>query len=449
MPKPTDSYTWNDNETNEAVPTGGHASDGYANGEIPASNEWNHMFRINGEVSRWVGDGSAAPDEDAHIVETDATGQANVALAVFGPPTTTPDDATLVVYGPADQGVAILAFGSDGGGAGINATGGDSQPGGFFTGGSNGGNGVEGQGVDTGHGVVGSGGEVGSGVVGNCGNNGAAGVEGVGQNGAPGVLGTAPTDGNGVEGDGGANGTAGVVGRAGGTGNFGVYGISGASGTTSAGGVYGVGQGDAPGIRSNAADGHGVVAQSDTTSPARSALHIVPQSADPTTLADGNVWMSSTFTDFRYRINATTRSVWGTPGGQIWGAQTGQTGTNNSAGVYTTLCTVTLSGSGSPLRTGDVMITASAEFGAIGGTIHNDIDIRLRDDTASATVWQQTILHPAAVAGSTYDRPWSIQVRYTLPLVGSRTFYLQFARIGAGGAGIQARDASLVVSGIY
>ncbi len=438
MPKPTDSYTWNDNETNEAVPTGGHASDGYANGEIPASNEWNHMFRINGEVSRWVGDGSAAPDEDAHIVETDATGQANVALAVFGPPTTTPDDATLVVYGPADQGVAILAFGSDGGGAGINATGGDSQPGGFFTGGSNGGNGVYAQGLDTGHGVVGYGGEAGNGGEFHAGNNGTAGV-----------LGDGNATGNGVDGTGGSASGYGVRGVPGNADSAGVYARSHGSGTTSGAGLFADGINNANAIYAQAANGYCLVMLPDLTSPARAAMRMIPQGADPTTLEEGGVWFNSARSDLRIRVNSQTKTVHASPGGLAFAQDTGESNTNNNSAAWTTLASVTLTGQYQPQSSGGtVVISACAEFGATGGTLHTTFDVQIYDNTAAAVVWSRTIDHPASAA-SVYDRPWSVQVDYTLPSTGNRTFYLQFRRIGAGGTGISARDASLVVTGIY
>lgn len=448
MPKPTDEYTWNDNETNEAVPTGGHASDGYAASEIPASNEWNRMFRINGEVSRWVGDGSAAPDEDAHIVETDATGQANVALAVFGPPTTTPDNATVVVYGPQDGGHGILAYGSELGGAGISAEGGDSQPGGFFTGGSNGGFGVYAQGQDTGAGVVGYGGEAGSGGEFNCGNNGASGLTANGQNGAPGVIGNGVDTGDGVEGNGGSAGGYGVHGTAGQADSYGVRGVSHSSGSATGNGVRGQGFADSVGVRGDADSGYGVVASSRALAPTRSALRIVPQNSEPSSLSDGDVWMNGGTNEMRVRLNGVSRSAWSTASGIAHGIEAQASATNNNSAAYTTIATASMASPYQPTRTGVVRIMASAEFGADGGTLHTQIDVRVYDNTASAVVWQRTIDHPASAA-SVYDRPWSIELSYTLPASGARDFLLQFRRLGAGGTGISARDASISALGVF
>lgn len=50
MAKPSTLPTWDTNETNTVVTTGGHASDGYVADEIPASDEFNYWMNL---VYKW------------------------------------------------------------------------------------------------------------------------------------------------------------------------------------------------------------------------------------------------------------------------------------------------------------------------------------------------------------------------------------------------------------
>jgi hypothetical protein len=183
--------------------------------------------------------------------------------------------------------------------AGVQGTGASSGPG------------VNGVGGSSGRGVVGVGGATtGAGVHGTATAGNSSGVVGVGQGSGRGVNGTGGATGFGVYGVGGATSGAGVYGIAsagnssgvGGQGNGTGTGVGGTGGTTSGVGVRGTGGapngngvegnavGTGEGVRGTGVDGYGVVAESDTTSPNRSAFRMVPQDTEPSTPLAGDVF---------------------------------------------------------------------------------------------------------------------------------------------------------------
>lgn len=200
----------------------------------------------------------------------------------------------------------------------------------------------------------------------------------------------------------------------------------------------------------SAGTGYGVIAQADASSPVSAALRIVPQDDDPSTTAEGDIWYNSGTDELRAKVDAVDVSLWATLDGmtRTW-VDDGSASNNNSA-AYTTLATCTMSGPlFTPQHVGVVIIQASAEFGAAGGSVHTTLDLRLYDTTAGAAIWTRTIDMPAAVAGPIYDRPWSVIQAYTLPSTGARTLELQFKKTGGAGTGVQARDAGIFVLGIF
>lgn len=234
-------------------------------------------------------------------------------------------------------GHGVKGTGGDGpilGGAGVSGIGGDGSgsndgPGVEGVGGGSFGAGLSGTGADNsagssnaGHGVVGTGGEAtgssstgGTGVVGTGGPNtvGSPGYGGVGLlatggagslTGGRGVRGVGGSpDGTGVRGEGGSTNGVGVEALGSGTGDGLVAtggatgdGVTASGGSTSGVGVRATGTGGSEAVHAgtNTSSGYGLVAESDTTSPTRAALRIVPQDNDPTVGAPGDVRTSST-----------------------------------------------------------------------------------------------------------------------------------------------------------
>lgn len=132
------------------------------------------------------------------------------------------------------------------------------------------GNGINSTGLGTGDGVKGTGG-----TGGGAGVHGVAAATGAG----PGVLGVGALDGGtGVDG----------------TGKIHSAGVRGVGGATDGPGVQGEGGGTGAGVRGVGTTGYGVIAESDTTSPAKAAFRIVPQDSDPSTAPVlGDIYVNS------------------------------------------------------------------------------------------------------------------------------------------------------------
>ena len=240
--------------------------------------------------------------DDAPVL--DATGYA---LEAFGG-----DGVSEVEDAGADPGglggTAIIATAGAGGNADTFGTGGAGGTGLQATGGAGGTSDMGAQG-DGGSGVYGIGGDAesipGVGVLGLGGtaSNGAAGVYGIGgsQDG-PGIMGLGNAAGAGGEFTGGGTGPGVYANSTGGHGVIGTsnnVGSSGIRGEVTVSGLYGV-----SGYSTNASDTgavygdgsnstYGVVAAGNISSPQRSALRIVPQDAQPTIPAKGDVFVNS------------------------------------------------------------------------------------------------------------------------------------------------------------
>lgn len=412
------------------------------NGMVPGTGivaEWaNYLWHWTGEwITDWVDLGSSAEGLDAHIMETDASGQnstAGVALggtaAAFRALTVNENAAasnSTADFDNASAGFAILAS-ANGANAAVRGLNTGTGPGveGRALGTNN--NGVEGYGQDLGDGVAGFGDTTGDGVHGVSGSTAGAGVRGEGQfvAAAFGVVGVVSHD----------DGTA-------------IQGTTALNANATAIGVEGIGRNEGVGVLGQSSNGYGVVAESDQTSPNRAAFRMVPQDDDPATPQEGDQIYNSTTDEVRTYANSRWQTLWSTADGFTRGFGSGGSATNNSAATYTTLSTALCTAPYDPKHTGFVVVQASAEFGADAGTVHTTIDVRIRDTTAGATVWSQTIDHPNANAGPIFDRPWSIVVVYALPATGARTFELQFKKTGGAGTGIGARDGGIFVLGVF
>lgn len=425
------------------------------NGFVPASDidaeSTNYMLNVNGLwITDWISQGTSAADLDAHIVETDANGQAEIGvLAVgntasgFGPLTVTSNSGapatptaefinlntstavSATTGGPSASAILGQQTGGGPGVTGLSSAGGGTGVTGF---GNGAGHGVSGTGGATGNGVRGISGGSGSGVYGDGGAATAAGVTGLGGTIAGvGVVGTPQDDdSSGVQGE--TTGTS----------------------TTLASAVRGItAGGDAAGVTGNASagNGYGVVAWADETSPQRAPLRIVPQDDDPSSPQEGDLTYNSTTDETRAYVNSRWQTLWSTQDGFTRGISLPGTGSNNSA-TWTTLVTQPLPAPYEPKHAGTVLLIASMEEGSVS-TARTDFEVRIRDVTAGVDVYTQTIDHPNAAAGPIYDRSWIVQTVYNLPAAGARTFELQFRRTGSGGTGIQARDANLTILGVY
>lgn len=462
--KPGTTYTFATNANYSVGPFIGSATkvvppdvpNGFVPGTGVVSEYVNYMSHWSGEwITDWVNLGTSAADLDAHIVETDASGFANIARLVLGG-TAAGGFALTATENSGATGTAISATNNSGGFA-ILASSSTASPTirGISTGTGEGvealnvggnGPGLTATGDTSGAGVVATGGDAANGVTADSGNSAGHGVVGTAHSFAgDGIRGLSRSAGDGPSG-----GSVGVRGTAQQNDTFGTIGVNGNAGGsigTTAGGVYGSGN-DTNGVVGVSGDAYGVWAESDTTSPARAAFHMEPQDDDGATGAEGDMQYNSTTDEVRAYVNSRWQTAWTTQDGFTRGLVGPSTGSNNNPAAWTTLSTCQLPAPYDPKHTGSVMIHAAAEFGAAGGVAVTTFDVRLYDNTAGATIWTQTLDHPNANAGPIYDRPWSIVIPYGLPGTGPRDILLQF-KITGGGNPIQARDGGVFALGVF
>lgn len=418
----------------------------------------NYLWHWSGQwITNWLDLGTSAADLDAHIVETDASGFANIASLTVGG--TAAAQFSLVATQNSGAGGAAISTSNTGTGFAINAsnnaanatirglnTGSGAGIEGINLGASGEGGHFEANG--SGAGVYAEGGDTGNGVTAESGINAGHGVEGLSHAFA----------GHGVRGfsrpaaDGPSGGSVGIYGQAEQNDTFGIVGVQGNAGAaigTTAGGIYGFGS-DSNGVVGQSSQAYGVWAEGDGTSPDRAALHVEPQDDDPSSGAEGDLMYNSTTDEPREYVNSRWQTVWTTANGFTRSSPLiPQSQTNNNAAAYTTLAQGVLPAPYEPKHVGTIVIFACAEFGNDGASLHTTIDVRIRDVTAGATVWSQTIDYTDSVAGPIWNRPWSIIVGYGLPGTGTRTLELQFKKTGGAGTGINARDGNIQVFGVF
>lgn len=258
--------------------------------------------------------------------------------------------------GGATNGVGVEGVGT-GSGTGVQGTGGGTNGigiEGFGTGtgaglygygGSSNGEGVIGEGAGTGAGLHGIGGATGYGVVGVGGATSGAGVTGTGTAGNS-VGGAFQGQGSGS----GATGTGGAT--------SGAIGVRGVGGSTDGVGVKGEGVGTGHGVHGVGANGCGVVAESDTASPSRAALRVVPQDNDPSSPQEGDIYYNSTFDRLLHYANSGWRGPWKV------GAITSASASRTTSGQFSQ----TVSIPDSSMRVGTVLrVTAGIAISACSG----------------------------------------------------------------------------------
>jgi hypothetical protein len=449
--KPTSTFTFAtdddftsgpaDTEPTKIVP--GSLPQGFIPG-LGINAEWvNYLFNITGSwVNDWLLVGTSAADETAHLVETTAAGVLNVAQGVF-----TGRAAGTV-------GLSCTGTGSSFGALFQGGTTGAGAPGLQSTGGGTAGDGLWGIGVGTGDGGVFTGGSTGAGGAGiSASGSGTAGAGTTGTGSGTGAGGsfTGGATGAGVIGAG-LGGASGVVGTAATTGAGGTF----TGGATDGIGVVASGSGAGSGIVAGAtgSTGYGVVAQSDTTSPTRSALRVVPQStADPTTRLEGDVWVNDTIERLCAHVGGHDASVgikdiWATFGGLVHRSGNSASGTNNDNASWTTILEVNFTaGTAEIRRVNEAVIRCSGEFGNVGTTAH-DVDIRVRDVTAATDLYSETI-ELQWTGADNYEKFICVDRSYVIPSTGARQIQFQFKKSTSGGSGVQYREAFMEFAGMY
>jgi hypothetical protein len=468
------------NPTKVSIPAGivaeGHIPDdsgpGQSNAFPMSAEHFNDYLAIMSKYGIWVKGGSSAALEEPSVVERDATGIVNVAELVAGPATTARTGATITGgvgnatglrahgdgTGTAIQAeshglvAAIIALGdggtsADGDGAGIDATGAASRQGGIFRGGA-GAAGLQGLGEGAGAGATLFGGTTGAGVVSTGGANagsggafiggatGGKGLTATGGGAGAGATITAGATGKGLEVNGGATAGVGLDVTVFGTTSDGLQ-VSTAAGADSATqGIDVTALGDAEGLRANAVDGYCL--HLNTTGVKRAPLHMDGQATDPTTQLDGDVWLNNAAADkLKAYLSGATKYIQtakqtlvsafeqasGNTGGSMTEVNVG------SAFSFVDIPDVVM----------DVVLVVTVGFTvtAVGDIGTSDLHtFKITDTTAAADVFSHALSIPHV--GSSIQNYFKIEVPYTLPAAGARTFQMKFTTSGSATNGTVA-----------
>jgi hypothetical protein len=306
-----------------------------------------------------------------------------------------------------------------------------------------GGPGISGTGDGAGSGVVGTGGATGEGGTFTGGATSGAGVSGTAIGAFFGVAGVSSATSSG------AGGVSGTATRNDSTGVSGLALVAGANPLSeSASAVLGLGV-DASGVYGKSTNGYGVWAESDSTSPARAALHIEPQDASPTTVIEGDVWFDSAEEQLKIRQDGTTMGLWSTGHGYLYLFGENVAQVDNTSTTYTDVLTASFAAKQQPREAFCIAtVTVNFEFGA--SSAGQSFEWKLIDDTASPKVDVfATSIEEVYVAGAdAEDRYLTMKTQYTIPLAGARAFKLQIASVD-GFITSRIRKASIEITGSH
>lgn len=459
--KPTVTFTIATNANYAAGPFTGSATkvapptaDGYVPGTIIDAEHHNFVGNAAGQwITNWVFLGTSAADEDAHLMETDSDGFNATARMVLGG--TSASSFALSVTENSNATGTAAEFTNTGAGFAVNAAAASTLA---AVKGTCTGSGPGVQGVNIGGGGVG--------VLG-TGDGSAAGVSGVGDSGGTGtgVEGAgSPGGGDGVSGSCTFAATAGVRGQghASNTGTTGVIGITtqsdglgvagfnlfaGASPTNpSQSGVLGSST-DGTGVFASSTNGYGCLAQSDTTSPTRAPLRVVPQDADPTSKLNGDVTYNSTEDVLKVVETATWQIIHTSINGLTHGHAFGASGSRNGV-AFISFNSINLT----PKKAGTVILSVTGSFRNVGDESFNTVEVQIWDSTLGTQVAVTEIYlsqtNTDVTTGTrpnSYETTIALHTPYILPDATTRTFQVRIASHTGGSTGIDF--AKLVITG--
>lgn len=276
--KPSKLPEWATTGGTTLEPSAGEKAAGWAVGTRAPARWMNWILNNIYTWVQYVSDGVFVADASSGDEGIDATGD-GVAAGVKGTGGATNGPGVTGVGTGSGDGVVGSSAGT---GDGVVGTGGTSNGSGVRgVGGSSDGDGVHGTGAGLASGLRGYGGSTsGPGCYGTGGSPNGIGVKGAGTGTGDGVSGTGGATGAGVVGTGGSTSGAGVEG----TGGPNSAGVSGTGGATNGNGVEGQGTGTGAGVVGTGANGPGVHAIGDTTSPLAPSLIVGAQDSVPSSV---------------------------------------------------------------------------------------------------------------------------------------------------------------------
>lgn len=252
------------------------------------------------------------------------------------------------------------------------------------------------------------------------------------------VQGSASSTGVGLSGLGGNSGSSVAVrGEATHVDAYAIQGLTVSGANATAAGVLGSGRGAGAGLYGNAiGTGYGGIFAADTTTPARAALRMVPQDADPTTPLQGD-FMFNSARSASGKNRTYTLGQWESVHSSARGFVEDFTEDTDGSGVNSgNLALVQIS----PEQVGTVLIEATGAFSMPLATA--SYNILLIDVTTGGTI--RTVVVQQAAAAELVTQ--TVRAVYTLPTTATRTF--AFAVNGNGAAVVTREACVLSVRGV-
>jgi len=211
--------------------------------------------------------------------------------------------------------------------------------------------------------------------------------------------------------------------------------------TTASRAGYFQGRDSAAGLEAVSAGYYAAILTPKNAAPTYGALRMLPQAVAPTQAFDGdltcitspvNGWAQGNNTEGIYH------PLWASRGGYVYGAQYNQNA--QSTGAYATVCTVTLAIPRAPKVAGEpIRCRATLRFRCNAAGTPTGVNVRIRDTTAGVNVIEYTGagfattngFYLAATTVNWESSTVTIEMDYTPPATGARTFTLDIQRQGA------------------
>lgn len=238
---------------------------------------------------------------------------------------------------------------------------------------------------------------------------------------------------------------------------FGLSATTSAGATSSSRGVRAIGLNNGVGIEATAVSGEG--GRFSASGASGAALYLPGKASNPTNTFDGRMDWNTTAralavsdqddNDYRY--------VWTSLGGLALGQTTGNSATTAGGAAWVLAATLNLTGSNAPKRASRTLVLrfTCMSRSILGVGVANTLNVRIRDTTAAVTIITRAGAGAGAAAGyyippapAAFD--WTtavvLDVAYTIPSAGDRTFVVEIQTGGANN--IQVRDAALIPFGL-
>lgn len=178
-----------------------------------------------------------------------------------------------------------------------------------------------------------------------------------------------------------------------------------------------------------------------------SSVHIIGRASDSTSTSGGRIDYNTTTNTYTLSdpTGAEQRDAWSSRGGCTVGfGSAGVVLSNNNNAVYTTAATLALTNANAPRRAGRTILLRFSFSVRSPGGLANILDVRIRDTTDNVTILANVGAGTASNAGylipaikwdagtgvpastQEWGLPQFVEVSYTVPAAGDRTFVAEF-----------------------